>query len=241
MRAMLQNLSVQASLVAFPVIGEASAAENLLGDHESIPPETAHEASVTAVELDKIPDDLAHDVAGHVDTASHGAAEAGLPQLDPEWFASQIFWLLATFAFLYTVFARNILPSLSKIIEKRHEHIQSDLDKAHELKEEAEKVQAAYEEAVAEAHEKASGLFAKAEENIKKKSAKKQEEFRDKSIKDLQAAEKKIQKAKDKAMEEMHTIAAEIASQAAEKIVGISTDVKAAKTVIDNISSKKAA
>lgn len=229
MTAFLRHLSAQALLMAVFVSEGLAEAENLLEG-----------TSVLDPELNTEPLTEAGYEAVHGEAAAKGASEAGLPQLDPEWFASQIFWLLLTFGGLYMIFSRKILPELSNIIENRHEHIQDDLVKAQELKEEAEKVQAAYEEAVAEAHEKASELFAKAEDNIKEKTAAKNAEFREKSMKDIQAAEKKFDKAKTKAMDEMETIAAEIASQAAEKIVGISTDVKAAKSVIENMNKKAA-
>lgn len=176
----------------------------------------------------------------YAEAAEH-AAKAGMPQLDPTWFASQLFWLVITFGVLYGFFSKKFLPTLSNILENRHNHIQGDLDQAEHIKKEAEKVRAAYEEILNEAHVKSSNMFIDAEESIKAKAEKSLDGFRDKSTKDIEETDASIQAAKAEAMEEMHTIAAEIASEAAQKIVGIRADVDQAKTVIQNMSNKKAA
>lgn len=165
----------------------------------------------------------------------------GLPQLDPTWYPSQLFWLVLIFVVLYLLFSKSILPALSGTIESRREHIQGDLDTAKQMKDEAEKVHTAYEEVLQEARNKASELLVNSENQIKAKAAEKLESLREKAAKQTQDAEAEIEKAKKAAMKEMDGIAAEIASKAAEKIVGISTDIKQAKSVIDNINNKKAA
>lgn len=181
-----------------------------------------------------------HDSAhGHAD-AHHAESAGGLPQLDPTWFPSQLFWLVATFAFLYILFSKTILPALSSTIETRREQIDGDLHTAREMKEEAERVHEAYEEALEEARNKAQESMLKAEAKIKEKAAKKLDTLREKSAKDTEKAEAAITKAKKAALKEMDAIAAEVASNAAEKIVGISADIKQAKTVVANINKKAA-
>ena len=194
------------------------------------------------LEVDKT--DLVHDAthgAAHA-VAEHGehASSAGLPQLDPTWFANQLFWLTITFVTLYVIFSKKILPALSSTIEDRHERIQGDLAEAQKLKEQAEQVHEAYEEVLDEARTKSAALYTKAEDAIKSKTAKEMDTFRESSATKTKDAEKKIEKAKKAAMKDMDNIAAEIASKAAEKIVGIKTDVKQAKNVIDNINKKAA-
>ncbi len=170
----------------------------------------------------------------------HKKSSGGLPQLDPQWYPSQLFWLFLTFTVLYTVFARNVLPALSDIVENRRDHIKNDLDQAEKLRAQAEKVHKAYETIMNEAQHKTSDLVLLVERDIKQKTNEQNSAFRDKAVKAIQETEKSIEKAKKDAMEEMTAIAAEIASEAAKKIVGISTDVDQAKTVVKNISKKAA-
>lgn len=181
--------------------------------------------------------DLA-DAAAHANEGHHESA--GLPQMDPTWFPSQIFWLALTFTCLYIIFSRKILPEISSTLETRREQIQGDLDHARELKEEAEKVHAAYEEILDEARKKSADIFAETEENIKNKANKQLDDFREKTSKKTSETEAMIEAAKNDAMSDMHSIAAEIASVAAEKIVGISTDIDQAKSLVKNIDRKAA-
>jgi len=184
--------------------------------------------------------DAVHAATAHAEAAGHGNTSAGLPQLDPEYFASQIFWMFITFVILYVIFSRNILPTLSGIIENRRDHIQNDLDEAERIRDQAEKVHAAYEEMLNDAHHKTADLVVGAEQDIKDKTAKELDAYKERATKAISETEKTIEKAKQEAMDEMTTIAAEIASEAAKKIVGISTDVKQVKNVVQNINKKAA-
>ncbi len=181
-----------------------------------------------------------HHGDSHADAVHAEASSAGMPQLDPEWFASQMFWLAITFVALYVTFGKKILPELSGIIEARRESINDDLNAAHHLKEEAESVHAAYEDALREARNKSTDLFASVADKIQAKTAKKQESFLERSMRDIRNTEKEIAEATTQAMDDMTTIAAEVAAEAAEKIIGISTDVKLAKDVVKNINKKAA-
>lgn len=180
------------------------------------------------------------------DDAAHGAdhhESSGLPQLDPTWFASQIFWLFFVFGFLYLMFSRSILPAISNTLENRHEHVQGDLDTAQRLKTEAENVHKTYEEGLEKARNRANDLYREVEEDIKAKSEKQQSELRERLQNETELAEARIAKTKNDAMAEMTTIAAAIASEAAKKIVGIDMDIKSAENVVKDLNnkSKKAA
>ncbi len=172
---------------------------------------------------------------------AHHAESAGLPQLDPTFYASQLFWLLVMFVFMYTFFARSILPTLSSILDNRHKHIQDDLDMAQSLKTEAEDVQASYEMKLGEARDKAATLYGEIESDIAQKSEERLKEFQDKFSKEVSVTEAKLAKAKKEAMAEMNDIAAEIASIAATKIVGVKTDPAKAQDIVKDLSKAKAA
>ena len=182
---------------------------------------------------------MAADVAG-AEAGYHGDAEhqSGLPQLDPTWFASQIFWLVIMFGSMYLIFARTVLPSLSNTLENRHEHVQGDLDMAQSLKVEAESVNTAYEASLEEARQKAASLYREVEEDIKVKSEKQQAELRERLHSETELSEARIHKTKNEAMTEMTLIAAEIASEAAKKIVGIDTDLQSAQDVVKGLNQK---
>lgn len=169
------------------------------------------------------------------------AGGPGLPQLDPTWYASQIFWLVVTFVILYAIFSRNILPTLSSIIEDRRTRIQDDLDIAYKTKEESEAIHLSYEKALQDARESASAIFSETEESIRTQTEEELKKFRDISLTRIKDSEQRILESKKKALTDMESIAADLAAQAAEKVVGLSVNTKQAQDIVQNLNRKKAA
>ncbi|MDH5723611.1 MAG: hypothetical protein OEY94_09865 [Alphaproteobacteria bacterium] len=187
--------------------------------------------------------------AGHGSTHDAGADTAhhssgGLPQLDPSSFPSQIFWLVVIFAGLYIFYSKKSIPEISRVVENRKERIQNDLDSAGKIREEVESVQAAYEEKLREAREKSSNIYKDTESAIKKNAEEAQKAFQEKSSSEISATEKRLENALNAAMEDMNSLAAEVAIEAAEKIIGVRATKKDVKDVVKNLNkniSKKAA
>ena len=75
---------------------------------------------------------------------------------------------------------------------------------------------------------------------MKAKAEKQSQQFREKADKDIQELETRLQKAKEAAMDDMNTIAAEVAREAAKKIVGIQADLEDAKTLVKSLSGLNA-
>ena len=64
-----------------------------------------------------------------------------MPQLNPEFFISQLFWLVLTFTFLFIFLWRISLPRISSVLEKRESKINNDVAVAKQLQAEAEEIQ----------------------------------------------------------------------------------------------------
>ena len=60
------------------------------------------------------------------------AESGGMPQLNPEFWISQIFWLTLTFGILYLVLSKLILPKISANLEARKSQI-SDINVHREV------------------------------------------------------------------------------------------------------------
>ena len=63
------------------------------------------------------------------------AAEAGMPQLDPKYWASQAFWLILVFTVLYISIAKFYLPKIKDNLDNRENKIKDDIDDANKFKE----------------------------------------------------------------------------------------------------------
>ena len=104
-----------------------------------------------------------------------------MPQLNPEFFVSQLFWLVVTFSFLLVFLWRISLPRIGNVLEKRDRKISEDLTTAKELQNEAEKIQDTIETQLKQARTDAS-------EMIKKSSI----SFQDKAQRELNKLDKEL-------------------------------------------------
>ena len=82
-----------------------------------------------------------------------------MPQLNPEFFVSQLFWLVVTFSFLLLFLWKVSLPRIGSVLEKRENKINNDIETAKQLQIEAEKIQNQIEQKLHEAKEQNFGLI----------------------------------------------------------------------------------
>ena len=102
------------------------------------------------------------------DTAVEQGAEAGgagMPQLNPDYFSNQIFWLLVTLVVIYFILSRIALPRIGAVLAERQGTITNDIAAAEELKLRAQEAEAAYDKALVDARTEAAKIVddAKAE------------------------------------------------------------------------------
>lgn len=172
-------------------------------------------------------------------------ASKGLPQFDPTWFPSQIFWLFVMYAVLYIVFARKTLPVLSGIIDNRNNLIESEMDEAERLTTEATAVQEDYENNLSSARQKATETTMEVEQAIRAKASKAESAFREKAEKEMAKLETKITKAKQETMGELESIVADLTAEAVKRLANVSIKASEVEKVISDLpaanSTKKAA
>ena len=93
-----------------------------------------------------------------------------MPQLDPTWFASQLFWLVVCFFALYTILSRFVLPPLQDVMARRLSTVEDDISQAQSLKSQAEHARSDYERTLADARERAQAVMNDTADSYKKKS-----------------------------------------------------------------------
>ena len=76
------------------------------------------------------------------------AESGGMPQLNPEFWISQIFWLIITFGILFIVLTKVILPKISDNLETRKSQILENIETADKQKEESQKKIDEYEKII---------------------------------------------------------------------------------------------
>jgi F-type H+-transporting ATPase subunit b len=56
-----------------------------------------------------------------------------MPQLNPEFFVTQLFWLVVTFSFLLVFLWRISLPRIGNVLEKRERKINENINADKQL------------------------------------------------------------------------------------------------------------
>ncbi len=164
--------------------------------------------------------------------AVQGGGQTAFPPLDPSTFSSQLIWLAITLGGLYFVLSRIALPRIGEVIEERRDRIQRDLDEAERLKNETEEAIASYEQALAEARNKAHGIAQTAREKLTGEIEAERVKVDEQLAAAAADAETRINTSKAEAMSRVKDVALETSQAIVSRLIGIdvSTD-EAAKAV----------
>lgn len=171
-------------------------------------------------------------LAGCVALAPASALAAGLPQLDVATYPRQIVWLAITFAILYVLMAKLALPRVTAILDARQAKINADLDRAAALRDEAAAVLASYEKALADARAQAQALLSEASTELAEAASLRLGRTATDIEARIAAAEARIAAAKNAALDELHTVATEVARDMAVKVAGVTVDAETAGTAV---------
>lgn len=200
--------------------------------------DTSHEAAETHVE------EAAHEgpASAHVEAELHtevGHADTGftcapgLPQMCTDTFASQIFWLVLTFIFLYVMMSRVTLPKIGRVIEERRDRIADDLGKADDLRGQSETAIADYEQALADARSKAHVLAQATRDKLSAEADERKAEVEAELAAKLDAAAQRIGETKTAALSSIRDVASDTAGAVVEHILGESANADAISAAVN--------
>lgn len=153
--------------------------------------------------------------------AAEGASKSeGLPQLDPNHFTPQLFWLVLSFIALFFVMSRIALPRVGDVIDERRDRIKRDLDAAGRLKDETDKALSDYEKALADARSNASGIAKETRDRLAAETDAERQRVDAQLAVKLQNAESRIAETKSKAVSAIGEIATDTARAVVTKLIG---------------------
>ena len=166
------------------------------------------------------------------------AESGGMPQLNPEFWISQIFWLTLTFGILYIVLSKLILPKISDNLESRKSQILENIEAAEKQRENSEEKLKEYEKIVSKSKMEAKSIFNQAREKaLKDISAKK--EVLDKQIdEEVSKAEQEIKELQSGAAEKINKIAIETSSELIQKLIGAEVNNSSISAIVDDLSKR---
>jgi len=143
-----------------------------------------------------------------------------MPQFDPTYFASQIFWLIVIFGAMYVVLARVALPRLAGLLETREEQINGNLEKARELQKEADYIEAENRRMERETREQARAIVDGIRAEIAAEVAQRQTALHAALTARIDAAEARIAAERQQALDEMRGQMETLVRAAFERLTG---------------------
>ncbi len=163
-----------------------------------------------------------------------------MPQLDLSTFPSQIFWLAVIFVLLYLLMSWVALPRVSAMIVARRTRIEGDLERATQMKAEAEAVMAAYERSLADARAQAQATLKEAMDRFSAEAGARQRKAAEMLNAETSAAEKRIADAKAQALAGLRAVSIDVARTATRKLVGVDVDEGSTAAAVDRVMRERA-
>ena len=166
------------------------------------------------------------------------AESGGMPQLNPEFWVSQIFWLILTFGILYIVLSKFILPKISGNLELRKSQIQENIEAAEKQREDSESKLKEYDEIILKSKIEAKNLFKNTRDKALKDINSKREILEKQIDEEIKKAEKEISELKKTGPEKINKIAIETSSEILKNLIGTDVNSSSIAALVHDLSKK---
>ena len=166
------------------------------------------------------------------------AENGGMPQLNPEFWVSQIFWLTLTFGILYIVLSKIILPKISANLELRKSQIQENIEAAEKQRKSCETKLREYDDIVLKSRLDAKNIFKNAREKAIKDINLKKEALDKQIDEEIRRTEQEIKVLKKDAPEKINKIAVETSSELVKKLIGADINNSSISAIVGDLFKK---
>ena len=167
-----------------------------------------------------------------------GAESGGMPQLNPEFWISQIFWLTLTFGILYIILSKLILPKISANLELRKSQIQENIEAAERQRESCESKLKEYDQIILKTKLEAKNIFKDARDKALKDINSKKEVLDNQIDVEIKKAEQEIELLRKGALEKINKIAIETSSEIIQKLIGADINNSSLSAIVEDLSKK---
>ena len=167
------------------------------------------------------------------------AAEAGMPQLDPTYWASQAFWLILVFSILYLSIAKFYLPKIKNNLDNRENKIKEDLDAANKFKDVSESKLKEYEKILENSKKEVIKILLESKSKLDKDIQTKKSNMEKEIENEISKAQEEITELKKNSISDIQNISKDIASNIIENISGDKLNESSIKAAVEDISKKK--
>ena len=167
------------------------------------------------------------------------AESGGMPQLNPEFWVSQIFWLLLTFGIMYLVLSKLILPKISKNLESRKSQISENIEAAEKHRESSDLKFKEYDDIVLKSKLEANNIFKEARGKVVKDINSKKENLDKQIDEEIKKTEQELELFKKSSPEKINKIAIETSAELLKKLIGAEVNNSSISAIVDDLSKKR--
>jgi len=166
-------------------------------------------------------------------------SDAGMPQLNPTFWAAQIFWLVLIFSALYLIIWKIFLPRITFSIENRKSKIVNDLNEAEKLKESAEKKLKEYNKIIEDSQKNAKKIIEESKKKLDSDINEKKNKFNEEMEKELLVIEKEIKTLKKSSISSVGKIASDISGEIVKQIVNTEVNKSNVDAIVNDIIKRR--
>ena len=168
----------------------------------------------------------------------HAAESGGMPQLNPEFWFSQIFWLVVTFGILYLVLSKIILPKISDNIETRKSQVLENLELAEKQRNESEAKLKEFDNIILKSKIEAKNLFNESRKKLLDDINNKKQKLEEEIDKEVKIVEAEIEELKNKSPEKINKIAIETSANLINQLIGANVNNSSITAIVSDIAGK---
>ena len=169
---------------------------------------------------------------------AQSAESGGMPQLNPEFWISQIFWLILTFGVLFLFLSKIILPKIGSNLETRKSQILENIEMAEKQREESEKKIKEFEKIIYDSKIKAKNYFNEARQQVLENINKKRNALQKDIDEEISSAEEEINKLKTTSGDKITKIAIETSSDLIKQLIGEEVNNSSISAIVEDLSKK---
>ena len=171
-------------------------------------------------------------------TSAQSGESGGMPQLNPEFWVSQIFWLVLTFGLLYIILSKLILPKISNNLESRKSQILENIETAEKQREESEKKVKEFEKIILDSKIEAKNYFNETRQKILEDITIKKNSLGKDIDDEISTAEQEIKNLKTASSEKIKNIAIETSSELIKQLIGEEANNSSISAIVEEQSRK---
>ena len=171
-------------------------------------------------------------------TSAQSGESGGMPQLNPEFWVSQIVWLVLTFGILYIVLSKLILPKISDNLESRKSQILENIETTETQREESEKKLKEFEKIILESKLEAKNYFNEARQKILEDINNKRIALEKDIDDEISAVEQEVNNLKITSSEKIKKIAIETSSELIKQLIGEEANNSSISAIVEEQSRK---